>query len=159
MKTKPRFQIGEWVRASSYVKFNYDKSSKRVVDKTRLEQPIIGQIVGARRKFLGSFFGGGVYHSGEYGVDTDWDEPCLQVSGSMIVWLVRDGYLNKPYEVLEEDVEPWYDTHERCIRFKNAKDPKLPWRKTNMTWTDSDKADLRKIMKDVPRDSKGRWIK
>lgn len=148
MKIKPKFQIGDWVRVKAYVEFNYNENGQRYVTSNKLEQPIIGQIVGARRKFMGQYKSGG------------WDDQShLSVSGSIIVWLVRDGYLNKPYEVLEDSVEPWYDTHTHCIRFKNARDPKLPWRKTNMTWTDSDKADLRKIMKDVPRDSKGRWVK
>jgi hypothetical protein len=144
MKIKPKFQIGDWVRVKAYVEFNYDHE-KRVADKTNLEKPIIGQIVGARRKFLGQYKSGG------------YDDPAyLAVSGSIIVWLVRDGYLNKPYEVLEEDVS-YYRLLD--IRIIHKSTPILPWRKTNMTWSESDKADLRKIMKDVPRDSKGRWVK
>jgi hypothetical protein len=147
MKVKPKFQIGDWVSVRAYVKFDYPNDIRTPLSH-KLEKPIIGQIVGARMKFLGKFVSGGYD-----------DQSYLAVSGSIIVWLVRDGYLNKPYEVLEEDVELHHDTHEECFRFTHAKDPKLPWRKTNMTWTESDKADLRKLMKDVPRDSKGRWLK
>ena len=154
MKTKPKFNIGDWVRAMAYVEFNYDKFGKRMADKTKLEQPIIGQIVGARTRFLGTYDSGHPHYP-----DGDYEAPYLKVKGSIIVWLVTEGYLNKPYEVMEEDIEPWLDTHVQCIRLTTAKDPQLPWRKTNMTWTESDKADLRKIMKNVPRDSKGRWIK
>ena len=140
MKVKPKFQIGDWVSIKAYVKFDYPNDIRTPLSH-KLEKPIIGQIVGARMKFLGKFVSGGYD-----------DQSYLAVSGSVIVWLVRDGYLNKPYEVLEEDVFPDYAMHSEWDR-------KLPWRKTNMTWTDSDKADLRKLMKDVPRDSKGRWIK
>jgi hypothetical protein len=146
MKIKPKFQIGDWVRVKAYVKFDYPNNVRTPLSQ-KLEKPIIGQIVGARMKFLGKFVSGG-YDNQSY----------LAVSGSVIVWLVRDGYLNKPYEVLEEDVELLtYEYWAQCTKLIGKIN--LPWRKTNMTWTDSDKADLRKIMKDVPRDSKGRWVK
>lgn len=144
MKVKPKFQIGDWVSIKAYVKFDYPNDI-RTPFSHKLEKPIIGQIVGARMKFLGQ------YKSGGYD-----DQAHLAVSGSVIVWLVRDGYLNKPYEVLEEDVS-YYRLLD--IRLIHKSTPVLPWRKTNMTWTESDKADLREIMKDVPRDSKGRWLK
>jgi hypothetical protein len=144
MKIKPKFQIGDWVKCKAYVEFDYNPE-QRVVNKTNLEKPIIGQIVGAKRKFMGQYKPGGYD-----------DQAYLAVNGSLVVWLVRDGYLNKPYEVLEEDVE-LYLTED--IRLIHKSTPILPWRKTNMTWSESDKAYLRKLMKDVPRDSKGRWLK
>lgn len=136
MKTKPRFMIGDWVKVTAYVKFDYPNNIRTPYIQ-KLEKPIIGQIVGARMKFLGEHVPGG-YDNNAY----------LKVRSSLWVWLVRDGYLNKPREVMDECVETYRGSY-----------PKLPWRKTNMTWTQSDKEDLRKIMKDVPRDSKGRWIK
>jgi hypothetical protein len=137
MKTKPKFQIGDWVKCKAYVTFGYDHE-QRAVDKTH--KPIIGQIVGAKRKFMGQYKPGGYD-----------DQAYLSVSSSVIVWLVRDGYLNKPYEVLEEDIE-LQEVVQNTFK-------KIPWRKTNMAWDDSDKAELRKLMKDIPRDSKGRWLK
>ena len=144
MKVKPRFMIGDWVKVSAYVKFDYPNNI-RTPYVQKLEKPIIGQIVGARMKFLGEHVPGGYD-----------DTAYLKVRSSLWVWLVRDGYLNKPHEVMDECVE-LHLTED--IRLIHKSTPKLPWRKTNMPWTESDKADLRKIMKDAPRNSKGRWVK
>ena len=50
MKVKPRFMIGDWVKVSAYVKFDYPNNI-RTPYVQKLEKPIIGQIVGARMKF------------------------------------------------------------------------------------------------------------
>jgi hypothetical protein len=165
MKTKPRFRIGDWVRVKAIADFYYTelamKKSVRKVESRPLRDPIIGQIVGARIKFLGEFKGGGYRQAGMWDEDVDYDPPYLSVSNSVTVWLVRKGYLNKAVEVLDGDIELVEEIHSNCIRLtiQDRLDRKLPWRKTKQIWDEKAKEELRKIMKDHPRDEKGRWEK
>ena len=149
---KPTFKIGDWVKIKAVTFLEYDHNNNRQV----LSAPIdkIGQICGAKRRMLGKYIGGkrkNNHFGSPYGDGADYDEPYLEVKGFVILWLVRTGYLNKPLEILEEDIE----VHEHW----NPKDiTPLPWFHKVDIWTKSDKEALRRIMKDAPRDKKGRWI-
>lgn len=162
MKMKPRFVIGDWVRVKAVANFYYETDSgKRKVESRLLKEPFIGQIVGARRKFLGEFESGGYKAAGMWDEGVDYDPPYLSVSGSVWVWLVRKGYLNKAVEVLDDDVEIYDPLHSQCIRpvGQDKRDRKLPWRNNESNLDLKAREELRKIMKDVKRDSKGRWLK
>lgn len=163
MKTKPRFVIGDWVRVKAVADFYYTdlalRKSVRKVESRLLKEPFIGQIVGARRKFLGEFKGGGYRGADMWGEDADYEPPYLSVTDSVWVWLVRKGYLNKAIEALDEDVRLYEGVHDTCIRPLGKRDKTLPWRKASESWDAKAREELRKIMKDVKRDSKGRWMK
>lgn len=155
MKNEPRFKIGDWVKALGEAVFYYDDQNNRQVESLKFKNPILGQIVGARVKFLGKFHEGSG-HGTEYG----WKPPYLEAKGSVIVWLVREGYLNQEVEVLDSDLKLYEGIHDECIQIKSSTPRSiLPWRKVKNTWDDRAKNELRQIMKDHPRDSKGRWVK
>ena len=145
---KPTFKIGDWVKIKAVAFLEYDHNNNRQVLSTPIEK--IGQICGAKRRMLGKYIGYKPQRS-YFGSYDGYDQPYLEVKGSIVLWLVRTGYLNKPLEVLEEDIE----THEHW----NPKDiTPLPWFHKVDVWTESDKETLRRAVKDAPRDKKGRWI-
>ena len=82
---KPRFKIGEWVRAENTVKFDYNINNERIPIK---QDSVNGVIVGATTRFVGKGNG--------YGK--------LYIEKALLVWQIRQGYSNKPYEALDEDV-------------------------------------------------------
>ena len=82
---KPRFKIGEWVRAENTVKFDYNGQDERIPIK---QDGINGVVVGATTRFVGRGNG--------YGK--------LYIEKALLVWQIRQGYSNKPYEALDEDV-------------------------------------------------------
>lgn len=113
---RPQFKIGDWVWITAKLHLEYDKNDNRQIIRT----PIVirGQICGAKRKMLGKYKGEKIeYDSCHHENEIGYNPPYLNVTGSIIVWLVRTGYLNKPYEVLYQD-----------IRIPLTKlDEKLPW--------------------------------
>jgi hypothetical protein len=155
--TKPRFQIGQWVRVLATVYFYYDNDNVRKYEIYPTKRLIEGQIVGASRRFLGTYKGG---HQPTHGFSLDDDPPdfepaYLAVNGSVVVWRVLEGYLNKPIEAFGPNIEVIDDLHRHCVRFDNAKDRVLPWQKQN--WDPTIKRDMREMAKELPRDEKGRW--
>ena len=143
----PKFKIGDWVLIKAKVRLDYDKNGYRQVKRTPTEKT--GQICGAKRRFLGKISNPS-YYSG--------DQAYLTVKGSILVWLVRIGYLNKPIEVFEEDIELIFPMILRDMDKLLFIEPGTPWfYRDDPFWTERDKEDLRKYMKDHPRDEKGRW--
>ena len=146
----PKFKIGDWVRIQAETYLEYDNNGDRQI----IRNPMVrtGQVCGAKRRMLGQYKGGETkqnYYGGSYDYETDYEQPYLNIKGSIVVWLIRIGYLNKPVEVLEEDIQ------------RIVMEPKrdLPWLYINsLPWSESDKKELRDIMKDHPRDKKGRWM-
>jgi len=135
---KRKFVIGEWVKVKSTVYFVY-QNDKRVVRKR--QSGVCGQIVGARIRF-----------TGEYCWPVEHEPSVLKKTGRVIVWQIAIGYLNKPIEALEEDIE--------SIPPSPIWGPSLPWKWTNpLPWNDRDKEQARRMMKYFPRDKKGRWVK
>jgi hypothetical protein len=149
----PKFKIGDWVQVKAQSYLEYDNKGERQIRKV----PVIktGQICGARRRFLGTYVIN-EYRETYYSM-SEPGEAHLDVKGSVLFWLVRTGYLNKPIHVLEEDIE-------HIVRVKYPEDglyelfgqKKLPW--LDNSWTKSAKEQMRWLMKNVPRDEKGRWL-
>jgi hypothetical protein len=147
---RPKFRIGDLVVVSGVIHFYYDQFNNRQyqVEKQHFE----AQIVGARRKFLGKY----KPSSGGYNpICEDWEnEPAfLEVKGFIPVWLVRRGLLNKEIEVREEDLELVARADWGIWLVEKT------WKKMTSSWRTDDREDLRQVMENVPRDSKGRWLK
>ena len=154
MKT-PKFKIGDWVEIRAKVYLEYDANNDRQVKKIPMTR--VGQICGAKRKMLGKYKHGNSTGSGYF---QEYEPAWLEVKGSIIVWLVRTGYINKPIEVLEEDIILMYSPVRFVESYSEIYDKKLPWFDTG--WTEFTKKQQKQMMEgtmdDAPRDSKGRWI-
>lgn len=90
---KPRFKIGEWVRAENTVTFcsNFEPNNPERV--MAFGAGLNGIIVGATTRFLGIV------------MDNGLDEGASLINRKAIkVWQIRQGYSNKLYEALDEDV-------------------------------------------------------
>ncbi len=141
---KPRFKIGEWVRAKETVLFgsNHDpEKPKRIAFKGA---EINGVIVGAAIRFLG-----------DIKTDERFDKTWLKVNKSVQVWKILQGYMNKEYEALDEDVVSLEDSD--IILLKND----IPLR-YNHEWHSIGGFERREALsldsRDFPRNKKGQWI-
>ena len=139
----PRFKIGEWVRAESTILFgsNHDpKVPERIIFK---RSGVNGIIVGAATRFLGFI------------KTHEWEQACLKVKKSVMVWKIRQGYMNKEYEALDEDVVSLEDPD--IILLKND----IPLR-YNHEWHGMGSFERRESMsldsRDFPRNEKGQFI-
>ena len=162
-RSKISFKIGDWVRVKARTEVGYEteeefEKGKRLgnIKHTRklrrvpyTHEGVIGQIVGARRKMFGELKGGSTLNS--YTGAEDYTDGYLEVQNSVIVWLVRPGYLNKPIEAVEEDIErpgEWISDE-------------LPWFSSSFDTSEERREKIRKEMskdsKDWPRDEKGRF--
>lgn len=160
MKTKLAFKIGDWVTATHSVEFVYetdqpeqpiDDSVNGYLDDHRIyhrrihktEHRIVGQIVGGVTRMLGQY-----YYSSGGGPDEGPGPPYLSVKSTVFVYLVREGFTNRPRECLPEDlsaIEPR----------KNE----LPMRKCNQPPCDERYRELlRDIAKELPRVN-GKFVK
>src|SRR3972149_4700120 len=152
------FEIGDWVVVTSLMEMDY-VGNIRVPTKIELTESIVGQIVGVKKFFMGTYKGS--YKGSNY-YDSD-DPPYLSVKkGDLIyAWEVKTGLLNRP-------VYAWNG----CIngeskKFTNVDElmkdlyRKLPI--INVNITDKDRKNLsctmKYEMKNWPRDEKGRWKK
>lgn len=113
---------------------------------TRHETNFEGKIVGLKRFYLGTLESYGTYDYTEAP-----NSRYLKVEKTVVCLKVVRGMFNKPVYVLEGDIRP----AEKCTAC--TKFPALYQDKH--VWTERDKQDLREYMKDVPRDSRGRWVK
>lgn len=127
---------------------NYVSMYKPITE-IKFDPPVIGKIVG------GTYMATGEYHPASYyqsGWGDDGDPAYIAVDKMVFVYLVRLGFTNKPIKVLPKDVIDYYPFNSFLFV--------LPFRKAkNVKWNKKDRTYLREIMKDVPRDSKGRWVK
>ena len=100
-------------------------------------KPKTGQIVGA------------TYRQEGVVIKNRYDEQGggLAITKTALVWLITDGYLNKPYEVFERDIS--FSVSSSSLV--------LPWKRSNHYWTKATRAYLSKESKDWPRDKKGRF--
>jgi hypothetical protein len=161
MKKKIRFKIGDWVKVRARTYFYYDKNDERQIEVVLIKEPRYGQIVGARRKFLGKFEKPSGVRYGFMGEYIEGDQSYLTVKSSVLVWLVREGYLNKELEVLEEHVGHMLNPpiEKDIFKFEVPK-KSIPWIKQDKyNLNEKERNDLKEAMKHVPRDAKGRWIK
>ena len=135
----PKFKIGEGVEVSGLVhmKLEYvkDGRDRRVLSRIPVP-PFSALITGKSVRYEGEIVRG-------------WDEPSFfNQSKCHEVWLIRQGLTNKEEAVLEDDiVKAWVSTD-------------FPTRFMRQTpWSDDCRAQLRKDMAEIPRDTKGRWLK
>ncbi len=99
---------------------------------------------------------GGTYFSeGLIEHDEEWGN-CFTTKKKIFVYWVRTGFINKPMRVLPKDLRIKNDDYNFLI--KSTMPSPFPFCKNN-SWSKQDREDLRQTMADVPRDSKGRWIK
>jgi len=106
--------IGQLVRVRKFAEVGYyDGLEKKLA--TFDVEPFLALIVGQTVKRLGT------YHSGSRGDgwSGDYEEASLSISGSVTLWLVRAGMVNKPLCIRDEDIEP---VPSESSEFK------LPWR-------------------------------
>lgn len=114
---RPAFNIGDWVTATHCVEFSYEtdqpESECQIDDNhwedrrtfhrrvRKVEQQIVGQVVGGRTRPLGEF-----RNRYSYGTEDGYEEvpSYLEVKSTVFVYLVREGFTNRPIEVLQEDL-------------------------------------------------------
>jgi len=149
---KMTYLIGDWVEVESYVRFYYDNSNNRLMELVKCDKRTIGQIVGCRKRMLGIFRPSQFYEDGA-------DQAYLDKAKAVHLWLIREGYYNKPIEALETHIKMYRPLHSQCIRPVLSREPKLPSLKIRSFWGSQARDQMRSIMKNWPRDSKGRWIK
>ena len=137
--------IGTLVEAYQTAYPFYTNKKERIIGLNKLKNPVVGVIVGATYIIEGSYHGG----YSPFGED---DPPYLIENKRHFVYLVRQGLTNKPLKVFPKDIS--------IIIFPAAEECDIPFLyQKKYKWTDLDKDMLRKYMKDISRDSKGRWIK
>ena len=143
-RKKPKFRIGQWVEFSAVasacyepVGTPYNQTYRRTIERHEtFLKPKLGQIVGAAYKKEGMLKARSYEENGS-----------LYVEKTVLVWLIRDGYINKPYEVFEEDIS----------FFGFSGGLVLPWKRASPYWTKKTRAVFSKDSKDWPRDKKGRF--
>ena len=156
MKKKPKFNIGDYVEAiPSTIEYeNWDRPAKRekkIIVKSPYK-PKRGVIIGAVIRYTGTLDMPS-YYSGE--------SPVWIAEKGVLFWQIRYGYLNKPFEALEEDIKLLEPVHLHCL----MQDKAIPWKNTG--WTDYYRKAQSEDMKSLfekqpdlfPRDSKGRFTK
>jgi hypothetical protein len=141
-----KFKIGTWVEVKAKVFTCFNNDGSRTIESSPLFKPIIGQIVGAKRKHEGQLRDWNT-HEDFFSTKPEW---YLESSGTKLVWLVRQGIMNKPIEAFEEDIKLFICTTHIVLPDIHRYQWKMNEEDRNM---------LRKKMKNVPRDSKGRWMK
>ena len=110
---KSRFDLGQYVSVKATCELLYDEKKQRFIKRIECS-PFQGYIVGARYRLLGE------YHPERgpgRGFEEGYEQAFLAVSGSVLIWLVSRGMINKPVEVLNDDIEICSDIH-----------PPTPWR-------------------------------
>jgi hypothetical protein len=111
-----KYKIGDWVHVCKRVHFLYNNTKREMA----LEDcDMVGQIVGATRKRLGSLNWMSDSEIGYEGQGYCYFDP----DKSIFVWKVSPGMLNKHVLALPDHVEPY--NHEETL-WKLDK-PLLPW--------------------------------
>ncbi len=138
------YKIGDFVYVDAFVEFEYDENGNRIPTRKELYQSVTCQIVGAKHKPLGQ-----VVEKN----DSAWDEApnyytTLDIDGSAFVWEVKQGLLNSIKFALPQDIR--FNFTNSTLPIFYSKQPE---------WTEEIRKEMAEIMKDVPRDKKGRWTK
>lgn len=142
---KPMFNIGDRVLVRRAVIFktsadwdNHERLTRTMAFK-EFTTPRTAIVVGGRFRFTGKVHPGG------------YDDPgYLEVQGTQFVYQVREGFINKPLEVLPQDLVQ--------ISASDVSEPFPFVKQRQQEWSERAKQELREAMKDAPRDSKGRWV-
>ena len=142
-----RFDIGTTVGVSSTIAVAYDNEGQKRIYKAL--GPVNGMIIGLKRLMLGKYEPSG-YVGGNGYCEPLPEEAYLNVSETIVVWVIKTGLFNKPIYALDEDVV------EACIPLYFQ----LPVLHQNKNeWTSLDRQCQREYMANVPRDQRGRWVK
>ncbi len=142
-----RFGIGTNVEASSTMTVAYDTDGQKRIYKAL--GPVTGMIVGLKRFMLGKYKPSGYVGSNGCS-EPELEEPYLDVSESIVVWVIKVGLFNIPVYALDEDVV------EACIPLHYQ----LPvLHQDQPEWDARDRQAQREAVANIPRDSRGRWIK
>jgi len=141
-----KYHIGEHVIVKAKMIRSKDYGRKKITwERFPYETPIHGQVVGMTHKKSGTYVPGnscstwdGEEYASGYLTDTTLHS----------FWLVRFGMFNLPVVVEDSDLEP-------ALEYKELPTLHL----IPCKWSEANRKQLRDIMRNVPRDSKGRWIK
>ena len=150
---KYKYNIGDLVRVlkKSYIVY-YEYGHRSVYTSPELIKPIIGIICGMKRKFIGTYIEQSSRTYSYYNEDCI-EQSYLKVEGSVLFYEVKQGMLNKPILVLEENIRK-IETWELALHFKNYK---LPFLLSGWQWSEREKEVMSEYSKSFPRDSKGRF--
>ena len=144
MIKKTFLPVGTRVQILQVAVPDYTKEKKRSLRIDVLDEPSDAVIVG------GTYFSEGLVEH-----DEEWGNYFITKKKIFVYW-VRTGFINKPMRVLPKDLKVKNDDYNFLI--KSTMPSPFPFFKNN-TWSKQERDGLRRIMADVPRDSKGRWIK
>lgn len=142
-----RFNIGTSVGASSTITVAYDKDKQKRIYKAL--GPVNGMIIGLKRFMLGKYESSG-YSSGSEYSEPEFEEAYLDVSESIVVWVIKTGLFNKPVYALDEDVAEEYIPLHYQLPILYQEQPE---------WDTRDRQAQREAVAKWPRDNRGRWIK
>ncbi len=140
-----RFNIGTNVQADSAMTVAYDAEGHKKIYKAL--GPVCGMIVGLKRFMLGNYEGSG-YIGGSGCSEPELEEAYLNVTESVVVWVIKEGMLNKPVYALDEDVVGAWGPKELPLLHQNQPE-----------WDARDRQIQREAVANAPRNSRGRWIK
>jgi hypothetical protein len=139
MGKKYKYQIGDWVGFKTYIKVASSDGHRKAYE-VGLAKEKFGQICGAIVRHLGDI------KSYE---DFSGRDNYLVIRKAVILYQVRDGMINIPFEIREEDI--------RCIEEAHYVHKKIPWKKVYIS--DWEREQMRESAKTQPRDSKGRFVR
>jgi hypothetical protein len=138
--------MGQYVEVREYLK-PVKRFSGRSHEPVVLEESRVGMVVGYRTVFDGITHPG--RQDGSYYDNDDYEPPWFEATEKIQVLLVCFWPRYKPVLVRLEDVKPTWPQIEVTDNLHPTITP----------CPDDVKNYLRGIMKDIPRDSKGRWTK
>lgn len=132
MKIYKKYKIGNWVKVDATYESRYVDGYKKLV-RAELSKPKYGQIVGIVQRFEGR-----CYYDSYDGPNHFKHKKSIRLIKVAVSWT------SKPIEAKEEDME--------LTKFQEN----LPYNNPSV-WPKKKRDDLRRIMKDWPRDKKGKW--
>jgi len=143
MAKKYKFKIGDWVKFKKRYEI-HSSSGERYAYEIGMHKHIIGRVCGAVIRYLGKI------KTDEY--DYHNQAAYLVPEKSIILYQIRDGMINVPFEVKEEDIEeaPLLDRYAAEIE-------ELPWK--NVFISKSFREDSAKHAASMPRNAGGQFLK
>lgn len=156
--TKPMFNLGDRVLVRAATRMDYEcldperevlYPDAHVFARRPIREPlkdhVVGWVVGAVRRQLGTYRHGGGRNYSMFGEDPDGYEPSrLEIDETILLWKVAVSLCGTPMEVQESDLVKLGP--ESVV-------PQAPWRK-GTPWPEH----WKETVKNWPRDEKGRWI-
>jgi hypothetical protein len=139
MGKKYKYSIGDWVKFKKHYKVS-SSDDKRYAYEIGMSKPILGQISGAVIRYIGKI------ETEEFDYHKEFGK--LVPEKSIILYQIKTGMINVPYEVKEKDIEPE----------PNYKDfgYKLPWIEKNLSKSFRDAA--ANLAAERQRDAEGHFL-